>query len=369
VTSSLLQWLITQANNQFWSRRFLSGLSGGQVAAHWRFELKEQLVRKIFGVSEKAMNAIYERDEKFDSLISKKVAGQRAEIFWGFQGSSRLSLEAAKKSEKTAIVELSGAHVPFVVELLEEERMLHPDWSDSFSHFNFPRSYFERLKEEPHVADMVIGASSYTRSSLMQYGVPESKFRMLPLGFDPAAIKIKDLRKLRKNPLKLLYVGRVTQAKGVKYALEAVKYFDKTEIELHIIGHVQGSGTALKKYNNFVLHPAISQGELFSVYCNYDALILPTISDGFGLVILEAMAAGIPVIATENSAGPDIVEHGKSGFVIPIRSVAAIVQCIEVLKNQTSEQYELMSAEARTTAMKYSWESYAIQVKSLLESL
>lgn len=96
--------------------------------------------------------------------------------------------------------------------------------------------------------------------------------------------------------------------------------------------------------------------------------ILPSVVEGFGMVILDAMAAGLPVIATHNSGAPDVIRDGKDGIFIPIRDVEAIVQSIIKLSNDKSKLDE-MSMNAYEQSSLFTWEKYEKRVMLHLQDL
>jgi starch synthase len=369
VTLKWLQDLIERTHNKFWSRRFLKGLHGSKVKSNWRFEIREIILRQLYGQSLKTLNAVYERDEKFDQFMAGQMDQLGGDTFWGFQGSCLLSLKAAKANGKITVCELAAAHAPAAIKIFEEEKELHPEWSDSFSNFYFPPRYYARLCEEPMVADYVIGASNFTLDSLRTSGVPDKKLRRLPLGFDLDSISYMPGRTEINKPARLLYAGRITQGKGIKYLLEAVRLLDRKDVELHLVGVVQGSGEALRAYQGiYKLHSPVSQQELFKLYGEYDALVLPSLFEGFGLVILEAMAAGLPVITTAHTIGPELIDHGVNGYLVPIRDVNAIADSIRDFLLKDENQREGMRKKARESALNYSWLGYSNALNKILKT-
>jgi glycosyltransferase involved in cell wall biosynthesis len=315
------------------------------------------------------LKAVYARDVQFDEMMARRMKYLKGEIFWGFQGSCHASLKAARAAGKLAICELATGHVIASISILGEERDRKPEWADSFDNLIFPDEYLKRLNEEPHRADVVVGASDFTLKTLRHSGVHESKLRLLPLGADISMIRSKERAK-RHGKLKLLYAGRVTQRKGVSYLLDAMRILEGEPLELHIIGNVQGSGRALVSYKDFfTLHPLVSQFTLFKRYCEFDALVLPTLFEGFGLVILEAMAAGLPVITTENSVGPSVITEDVNGYVVPVRDAHAIASAILKLLSKSDLEWQKMSENARLAAHAFSWDAYRKRMNAFLEPL
>ena len=106
------------------------------------------------------------------------------------------------------------------------------------------------------------------------------------------------------------------------------------------------------------------QEELHKANC----FVLPSILEGFGQVILEAMATGIPIIATENTAAIDIVEKGKEGFVTKIRDVQAIKDNLEILQNDFS-LVQTMGKAAYEKAKIYTWKKFRTDLVTHIQSL
>jgi glycosyltransferase involved in cell wall biosynthesis len=370
VTNPFLQkWLINN-NNQFFTKRFLSGLDKTKVEANWRFEIKEHAGRLLKYNSSKIEEFVYARDVVFDTYMAKKMERLTTPIFWGFQGSCKKTIDAVKDRNGFAICELATAHITYAKKILVEEQQLHPAWADSISNIVFPKTYEERLESEPFAASLVVAASSFTKQTLIDSGIHENKIQLLPLGASVEHIKYIPNKTKNNRPLKLLYAGTVTQRKGIYYLLEAMKNFPKQEVELHIIGNVFGSAGEFKKHAPFyTYHGATSQQNLFKKYCEFDALVLPTIFEGFALVIVEAMAAGLPVITTAHSIGPDLINDNKNGYVIPIRDIKAIQDAIIKLQEKNSIEWEEMQINARNTALNYSWNNYTLRLDTFLSNL
>jgi starch synthase len=369
VEQSWLQDYFLKSGNSFFTRRFKAGLAAPYVHSHWRFELAEFITRKLQGKSAAVQDLVYQRDVSFDRMLAWRMPGLKGEVFWGFQGSCRDSLQAAKESGKLAVCELATAHVVQARKILAEEAALQPDWADSMDNLYFPPAYERRLEEEPHLADLVVSASDFTTRTLLDSGIQAAKIRKLPLGFEVAHIPYsEETRGFSSRPLRLLYAGTITQRKGVSYLLEAAEsWAGKGDIELHMVGGIQGSGAAFSKQRaNCHYHPPVSQAALFRMYTEFDALILPTLFEGFGLVVVEAMAAGLPVIATRHSMAPDVVEDGKNGWIIPVRDVEAIRNRVDQLRGLDDDAYRQMRQQARQAALRFTWDAYAVNLKELI---
>jgi glycosyltransferase involved in cell wall biosynthesis len=357
-------------DHDLFARRFLHGLASPYVDYNWQYELREMWVKYRQGRGAAFVEAVYARDAKFDHDVARKIAAAKSDVFWGFQGSALETLHACNAAGKRTLLELATAHVTGAKKYLGDEARLQPEWADSCDNLVCPPAYERRLEEEPFAADFAVAASGFTRQTLLEAGMAPEKILYLPLGFDLAHVPYTPTLARRPGPLRLLYAGNVTQRKGMSYLLDAMEMLPAGEVELHIVGTVQGSGKAFEARKNlYTYSPAVSQKELFGMYAEYDALVLPTLFEGFGLVLVEALAAGLPIIATPHSIGPELIDEGQTGYLVPIRDAKAIAEAITKLRNQPDEAYLAMRHAARTKALTFSWDAYRERLAQLLPTL
>lgn len=365
------QKLIQKLDLTFFSRRYLEGLSGKSVHSSWRYEIKELVYRRLKGNTQAVSELVYDRDIKFDKDLSGKLRRLQFDAFWGFQGSSRECINKANELGKGSICEMTIAHVPFAKRLLLEEAKLNPEWAESIDFVSFPAHYEKRLIEEPLLAKKVIAISAFLKKTLVEEGVPSEKVTVIPLGFDANSVSFEnESESINNRPLRLLYAGRITQRKGIKYLLDAIKCFNKKDVELHIIGNVYGDGREFEKHkDHYQYTPGISQLQLYKKYKDYDVLVFPSLLEGFGLVTIEAMGAGLPVITTANTNATEVLQHGLNGYLVPIRDSKAIVDAITRIRNMDNVEFQRMRQLARLTALKYTWEVHKEKISTFLNSI
>jgi glycosyltransferase involved in cell wall biosynthesis len=160
-----------------------------------------------------------------------------------------------------------------------------------------------------------------------------------------------------RNGLRLLFVGQIGQRKGISYLLEAARRTAAQGDSLTLVGQIQGSGRALVPYRDGFRHvPHVPRVELREIYRQADVFVFPTLVEGMGIVVLEAMASGLPVITTPNGPG-DIVRDGVDGFLVPPRDVDAIVERLERLRADPQLRQE-MARNARIRAQEFTWDAY-----------
>lgn len=330
------------------------------------FELPELFLRLISGNSKVASETVCLRDTTFDKFVARTQI-RNCKVFWGFQGSCLESLEEAKKKSIVAIIELATGHVTAAIKILQEEKQRSPEWADSISNLYFPRWYLRRLEKEPFVADYCLVASEFTKRTLEGVGVESRKILKLPLGVSLEKFKFKE--RLIRYPFQIIFVGGVGQRKGIKYLLDAVRILNSDKIKLKIIGPIVGSGKAFKRYAEFYEYLGLlSQEDIVKHMHDSDCLVLPSLFEGFGLVIPEAMATGMPVIASPNSAAPDIIREGVDGFIVNPNDVSRLAEKINWMSENREKVLE-MGRNASERAREFSWDKHRERVSTLLENI
>jgi len=214
---------------------------------------------------------------------------------------------------------------PVEEQWVREERLRWPGWEPD--HEPAPEYYHARRRAEWAAARLVIVNSEFSRKALVAQGVPNEKLVVLPLSF--AAGMEREILRWRDpaRPLKVLFLGQVILRKGIQYLVEAARLLKDEAIEIHVVGSIGLQHEVVAAAPpTVVFHGAVARNEAERWYRDADVFVLPTISDGFALTQLEAMAHGLPVIAT-SSCG-EVVQPERSGLLVPARDVQALAAAI-----------------------------------------
>jgi alpha-maltose-1-phosphate synthase len=167
-----------------------------------------------------------------------------------------------------------------------------------------------------------------------------------------------------------LFAGSLGQRKGLSYALRAVELIGNENCQLTLLGRKVAEGCrpldqAVRVHRWL---PSLSHAQVLSEMRRHDVLILPSLFEGFGLAITEAMSQGTLVITTPHTAGPDIINHGIDGFIVPIRSAEAIAEKLEILAGDR-ERLQAMKISAREKVQKQPWENYRRALVNLVQEV
>lgn len=306
-----------------------------------------------------SVDAVY---EDLDRCIAKRLRrGRTPTVVYGYDGGAVATFETARAVGVRTVYDHPIGHWRAVRRLQEEEAELHPEWKGTLGGLRDSEAKLARKDRELSLANLVIVASSFSKRTLADAPV-ESAIEVVPYGCPPPAASI------HHNPsgkLRVLFVGHLSQAKGVGYLLEAILRLGN-HVELTLVGgRVDAAMPTLTMLNRFRWIPSLPHGELLLLMRKHDVLVHPSLHEGFGLVILEALSQGLAVIATSNTGAPDVITEGREGFVVPIRSAHAIVEKLDTLIRDR-DRLHAMRAAALETAGENSWQTYR---KRLVETL
>jgi glycosyltransferase involved in cell wall biosynthesis len=218
-------------------------------------------------------------------------------------------------------------------------------------------------------ADYISIPSQFVKSTFLERGVPADKLIHVPYGvnlahFHPAP--------KQDDVFRVVHCGTISLRKGVHYLLQAFSELELPRAELWLIGNMTdeiqpflakfSSAAVLHKgpFPEFELHKYYSQG---SVFC------LASIEDGFGMVLSQAMACGLPVICTTNTGGEDIVRHAQDGFIVPIRDVEALKEKILFFYENPEARVEMGSAAQQRVKSGFTWTEYGDKMVAQYERI
>ncbi len=241
------------------------------------------------------------------------------------------------------------------------------------------RIKMERMQSSK--ADAIVVASSHERGLLQRYyGVPEEKVSVIPCGVDIKhfmPLNAQDCRRelgLQLNKPVILWIGRLEELKGVDILIGAAAEIEEKDFVVLIVGGGADADRLRPELKEEVknagleevvfFRDAVSREELPLYYGASDAVVIPSYYESFGLVAVEAMASGRPVIASRVGGLVSIVTDGVDGYLIPWRCPEPFAEKIEVLM-RNSELRENFGKAARRSVEIFAWENIGQRVEDL----
>ncbi len=245
--------------------------------------------------------------------------------------------------------------------ILRAELARHPECAASLEsewELGLSDAEFNRLAAEPNAAAFALTASSFTRQTLVENGFAPERAFVVPYGVDLDRFQPAPQQNGTNRPLRILFAGTVSQRKGIKYLLEAVQQLGTREIELRIRGRaVDDLALVRRLVPSADVRLSVSNAELLDAYQTSDLFVFPSVAEGFGHVLIEAMACGLPILSTTRTAAVDLVTEGVDGFVVPPSRTDAIAERLEWALTHRAA-LAAMKVEARRKAGTFTWNRY-----------
>ena len=251
-----------------------------------------------------------------DRLISQWIP--RSTIFHGLNGNALRSLTIAKRLGAITVLESPMMHPRrWQEEVLQECDRFGVHQRDCGTLLPLP--LIQRLEREFRLTDRVVVPSSTAHDSFQDEGVLNVDV-ILP-GVDEKLFRPADPGQ-RSNNFRVCYTGRVELAKGVIYLLKAWKRLHLRDAELLLLGEVRPElEQALREYADpsIIYAGFLPREQVAKLLRTSSLFVFPSLHEGLALAILEAMASGLPVVATEVSGARDCITEGINGFLVPPR--------------------------------------------------
>ena len=232
----------------------------------------------------------------------------------------------------------------------------------------------DTLREEEiyTTADAITVPSTFALRSYLELGVPAEKLHVIPYGVDLSHLTTADNILPSADLFDVLFAGAVSLRKGVPYLLEAFARLQHPGKRLRLAGSIEPCMkqvlSRLPQQNVEFLGP-LPRVELTRLMQRSHVLVLPSIEDGFGLVMAEAMACGCPVISSTNTGGEDLYTDGREGFIVPIRDPQSIAERLQQLADEPGLQHRMRAAALVRVQEIGGWTQYGDRWVELLRGL
>jgi len=304
-----------------------------------------------------SVDAVYKNlDRKVASSL--KNAGRRGvTAVYAYEDGAINSFIAAKKQNIQCLYDLPIGYWRAAKRMLEPEKERWPQWASTLSGLTDSEEKLMLKDEELRLADKIFVGSNFTATTLRDFPGELAPVEVIPYGFPPVCQK-REYTSRANKPLRLLFVGGLSQRKGIA-DLFAVADRLKNHVELTVVGfksteHCEALNSALGRHKWI---PSLPHQEILELMKQNDVLIFPSLFEGFGLVITEAMSQGMPVITTERTIGPDLIRHNENGWLVNAGDTDQLQEAIEQLFYHP-ECIEEAGREAMKTAAERTWDVY-----------
>ncbi|MDB4875816.1 MAG: glycosyl transferase group 1 [Gemmatimonadetes bacterium] len=350
------------------ARRRVTSVPGNMVVADWVWELP-RLASIQLGFGPLVQDWIWERSERrLDARSARLVRSGNFDVFFGVEHGALASITASRE-----------AGIPSVVGFLSPHHSAREKWVDveyeRFPELRVPST--KRILElspirdarrdaEARLATAVHASSTFTASTLVAAGIPAERIKVAALGC-ASAIDESELPTVPPRSVTVVCVGAVSATKGTHYLFDAWKRLRPGHgATLHVFGtnYLPRRGLPTAD-SSVVFHGRVGPAELERAYAGATVLVFPSLCDGFGMVVSEALAYGVPVITTTNAGAADLIEEGRNGFVVAPADADALAGRLEWCISHPDELLA-MRRLARASATNWTWRHFRDRLRANL---
>lgn len=292
--------------------------------------------------------------DSFDRYVARKIP--ECDAFIGLSGAGLRSGGTVQRRGGLYACDRGSSHI------VTQDRLLREEYARQGGAFRGidPRM-LEREQTEYHQADVIMVPSEFARKTFLGQGIPAGKIAKVPYGVDLE--RFQKIGDPSSNYFDVVFVGSVTFRKGVPDLLEAFRKFQHPRKRLTIVGPM---GEEMRVYlarhpppGNVICLGHCPQPKLKEILSRSHIMVLPSIEDGFGLVMAQALACGCPVIASENTGARELFADGEHGFIVPIRAPAAIAERLQCLVDDPDLRVRMsVAGQALIRVRMGGWETY-----------
>jgi glycosyltransferase involved in cell wall biosynthesis len=303
----------------------------------------------------------------FHRWVSRNM--EPCDVVHAWTGSALSIFKSSQSLLPLRILDRSILHRKVALDLLEYEYSRY-----DIIYKDDPRGLNLEL-DEYELSDGIIVPSKFVLKSFLKSGYPQKKIFIVPFG---CPVIETGLPRKPERKFRVLYVGALTVRKGIRYFLEAIpKFAGLIDFEVVIVGPppekpvVPYLNKCLAKYESIVNFIGYrSKRDLYEkIYPTASVLVQPSIMEGISYVLLEALAHGVPVIATENTGALDIISDGEEGFIVPIRDPKAIASRILALYHNRDLLEEMSKKACRKGKEAVTWDNYGDRILAVYKHL
>ena len=301
-----------------------------------------------------SIDAVYRSFDRHVAARMSQLAGLQA--VYAYEDGALSTFQSAERLGLRRFYDLPIGYWRAARAIFEAERDLQPEWACTLTGLHDSAAKLARKDAELQFADLVVVPSQFVRSTLIAYEACSVPIAVVPFG---APRPLPELPPFTSSgPLRVLFVGSLGQRKGLSYLLEAIQSLG-IKVSLTMIGRptsaqCQPLNAAIERHHWL---GSLPHTQILEQMRQHDVLVLPSLFEGFALVIGEALSQGLPVIATANSGATEVIRDGVEGFIVTIRDSQAIAEQLQQLADNR-EQLAAMRQACLWRAAEMSWAGY-----------
>lgn len=301
----------------------------------------------------------------FGRFAARRLA-RDIDLLVGWSSATLEAIPAARDRGAAVVLERGSCHIAHQVETLREEYARLGLGAEPT-----PPELIERELAEYEQVDAIAVPSAFAARTFLDRGIAGNRLIVNPLGADiDAGAGVERAERDRRAP-EILFVGQVGVRKGTVWLLRAFAPL-AGRARLRLVGPLErGFEGVLRRepLDGVSIVGPLKGSALRDAYARADLFCLPSVEEGFGMVILEAMAAGLPVVASDVSGGAEAIADGVDGRVVAARDVGALTGALAALAADGPARRAMGLAAREKVRSRFTWSAYGDRAVAAYESL
>jgi starch synthase len=333
-------------------RRYFPALRDAPKVQGRLAEMK-RLITRAMGQRDEALS--YQANDWLMRTMCSECRRQRVRVVHAYEDCSLWQFQEAKRLGKACIYDMPIGYYPAWEKTQAELVQQFVDWLPARGLHSSRYVRPQQKRQEMELADLVLVPSNFVATTVRTFH-PNKAIALAPYGVD-LEFWTPRLQNDRRDVLRFIYAGQISLRKGIPILLQAWEKADLRSAELRLVGSWYLSDSKRATLPRGVTYvPAVSPDALREYYRGADVFVFPSFFEGFALVLLEAMACGLPAIASTATGGADVLTE-TSGCVLPVGSVDSLVESMRWFA-QNRDRLPAMGRAARKQAEICTWERY-----------
>jgi glycosyltransferase involved in cell wall biosynthesis len=285
----------------------------------------------------------------------KQQAWPKCDVVQAIMGFATEPFDMAERMGALKVVDAPNSHPTTYYGYIQRECDL---WCPG-ENVAVPRWMFARMNRELERADLILCPSIFVKDTMIANGIPAEKCFVNPFGVNTSVFKKRETLPARPR---FICVGMICARKGQQYLFRAFERVKRAlpDAELICVGRYRPDFRLERRRweGTFTHYTDLSHPELTRLLTDCTAFVLPSLEEGFARVLSEAMAAGLPVIASYESGATTLVQDGVEGIIIHPRDPDQIADVMTRLARDRDLNQRLGEAAWKKGAERNTWQDY-----------
>jgi glycosyltransferase involved in cell wall biosynthesis len=332
------------------------GIPASETVSLTRFEVLNRLIDSRVFPSAVRTQVQISIAFQFDRAAARRIP-ENTRLFVGWSGSSRRSIRRAKALGAKTIVERGSAHIAF------QDCVLNAAFAAAgFRWHGIAKQSLDAEAQEYGEADFISVPTCFARDTFVHRGFDPGRIIVTPYGCD---LDVFRPQPKRDGIFRVIHCGLIGIQKGVHLLVQAFAELNLPRSELWLIGAVTPEmAIILARYRDSrikVMGP-FPQSSLPQYYSQGSVFCLASFHEGMAMVIPQAMSCGLPVIATANSGASEVVEEGRTGYIIAAGDLEALKEKLTALNGNPGLRDQMAANLNGAQKRDISWNAYGERI-------